>query len=516
MLTQIKTYFKFDDTKAVFKKEIIGGISTFLAMCYILAVNPSMIADAAGADLIGGLFLATAISSFLGTFVMGLWARVPVALAPGMGLNAFFTYTVAGFAGSNLGFDAALSITIMSGLIYFIIAMTPARLYISKQIPHNFKVAIGAGIGLFIAFVGLQNSGIIANNDAVLTGLGDFTNPLVLIALSLLVLGLVLHFAKIPGALIITMLVGAVVLIITICAGGVDGVGKETLITNYDGFSTFGQVAKAGWMGFGDVNMWKSPMTYFALMSFLYTDFFDTTGTLLAIDRQAKMERISKDWLSKANQVDAVCTVFGAGIGATTVTSYMESTVGVGAGARTGLAAIVTSLCFAASIALWPIIQVFMPVEMFLGTKDIFSSTGVYIETIDVWGTFQPITSCALIIVGILMISQLKYFEWEIAADMPTLFITMIFTLLTYSIANGIAFGMMTYVLMNGSLGIIQKIKHQKKVVNDVAFETADDNNPNQAKTREFNYLKRLNPTCYVVAGVSLVFVILNSLSYLF
>ncbi|MGL4950827.1 MAG: NCS2 family permease [Mycoplasma sp.] len=498
MLSQIKTYFKFDETKAVLKKEIIGGVSTFLAMCYILAVNPAMIsgANGAGSHLMGGLFLATAISSFVGTFVMGLWARVPVALAPGMGLNAFFTFTVA----SAVGFESALSITILSGVIYFIIAMTPARLYISKQIPHNFKVAIGAGIGLFIAYVGLQNSGMIIADANVKTKIGDFTDPLVLIALCLLILGLVLHFAKIPGSLLITMGVGAVVLITTVACGGIGQIAMSDLITDYSGFASFGDVAKAGWMGFTNVNMWSNPMTYFALLSFLYTDFFDTTGTLLAIDRQAKMDRISPNWLAKANQVDAVCTFIGAGMGATTVTSYMESTVGVGAGARTGLAAIVTSLCFGVSIALWPIIQVFMPVDS--GTVNAYGDPIMY----------QPITSCALIIVGILMISQLKYFEWEIAADMPTLFVTMIFTLLTYSIANGIAFGMITYVLMNGSLGIIQKIKHKKKVVNDMSYQSADDNNLDQNKTREFNYLKRLNPTCYVVASVSLIFIVFSQL----
>ncbi|MGL4947977.1 MAG: NCS2 family permease [Mycoplasma sp.] len=499
MLTQIKKYFKFDDTKAILKKEIIGGVSTFLAMCYILAVNPSMVNEAqpgildGSINLTGGLFLATAISSFIGTLVMGLWARVPVALAPGMGLNAFFTYTVAGFAGSNIGFDSALSITIMSGILYFIIAMTPARTYISKAIPHNFKIAIGAGIGLFIAFVGLQNGGIIDNNDATLVQIGDFTNPLVLLAVCLLVLGLILHFAKVPAALIITMVTGAIILVIMVACGGVSGVVIGDLITDYSGFETFPEVAKAGWVGFANVEMWKSPMTYFALLSFLFSDFFDTTGTLLAVDRQADMSRISKNWLAKANQVDAVCTVFGAGIGATTVTSYVESSVGVSAGARTGLASVVTALCFAASIALWPILQVFMPI-----------------------GGLQPITSCALIIVGILMLTQLKYFEWEIAVDIPMLFMTVMFTLLSYSISNGLAFGIITFVIMNGSLGLIQKIKHRKKVINDISFQSADDTDLSKAKTREFNYLKRLNPTILTVAGVSVVFIILSQLEFLF
>ena len=491
-INAIKNYFQFDDYKTIFKKEIIGGITTFLAMCYILAVNPSIVGQSPitpdgqefASQYAGGLFLTTAISAFIATMLMGLWAKVPVALAPGMGLNAFFAFTVA----RSLGFESALTVTILSGILYLIVVLTPLRKKISESIPTNFKIAVGAGIGLFVAFVGLQNAGIVVGNSNVpITGIGDFTNPLIILALCLILLGLVLHFAKVPGAMIITMLFGAIILII-LCVTGVVNKGQPNygLLGSYADFSQIKYVLKAGWVGFTNIEMWKNPMTYVGILSFLYMDFFDTTGSLIVVDKLGGFEKFNKHWMIKANHVDAVSTIIGAGIGATTVTTFVESTSGIGAGARTGFAAIITAIMFALSIALWPIIQVFMPIE-----------------------GLQPITSVALVVIGAVMLSQIRNFEWEIFADIPTLFVTIIMMLLTNSIAHGLSFGMITYVVMNFSLGLIQKIKHKKKVVNDISMPITDKQH--NIKTREYNYWNRLNGVCIGIAIISMIYIVIET-----
>ncbi len=503
IINSFKNYFKFDQRNAILKKEILGGISTFLAMCYILAVNPSLVggspmdpnlgfAGPTASMYAGGLFLATAISSFFGCFVMGLWARVPIALAPGMGLNAFFAFTVS----ASVGFESALSVTILSGILYVIVAITPIRQIITKSLPHNMKIAIGVGIGLFIAYIGLSNSGIITTGSGTLTEIGDFKNPLIILAVCLMFLGLVLHFTKVPASIVITMIVGAIILVI-LCVTGVvvpkDSNGNDLenygLLGSYQDFSTFKDVIKAGWLGFANKQMWMSPMTYIGVLSFLYMDFFDTTGSLIIVDRMGKFSDTDPKWIGKANYVDSLCTVVGAGIGSTTVTSFVESSVGVASGARTGFASIITALCFALSIAIWPIMNVFMPVN------------GV-----------QPITSCALVIVGAIMISQIRYFEWEIFADIPMLFITMIIMMLSNSISMGMAFGAVVYILINGSLGIMQLIKNKKNVVNDLTMPISETED--KLKTREFKYFRRLNWTIIIVGIIGLIYIIIDQIDW--
>ncbi len=492
---KFRNYFRFDSYGAILKKEIIGGISTFLAMAYILAVNPALVGnspievgnESAGlaSQYLGGLFLATALSAFLGTMFMGLWARVPIAVAPGMGLNAFFAFTVA----QSVGFQSALTVTILSGILYFAVVLTPARQKIAEMIPHNFKIAIGAAIGIFIAYLGLQQSGIIVKDQgpALVSSIGDFSDPLVITALCLTILGLILHFGKIPGAIVINMLIGAVIIIILVCSGAVSGATSSDLLGSYEDFSSFADVAKAGWLGFANVDMWKNPMTYFGVLSFLYMDFFDTTGSLIVIGRMVDFDKVEPKWVARANEVDAICTFAGAAMGSTTVTTFVESTVGVSAGAKTGFSALVTSLCFGLSIAAWPILQVFMPIGPALR---------------------QPITAPVLIVVGAIMMSQIKDFEWEIFADIPTLFITIIMMVLSNSIAHGLSFGMITFVLVNASLGAIQAIKHKKKVVNDLTMPISDGTKT--VPVREFNYLKRVNWVCILIAVISLVFIILE------
>lgn len=495
----IKNYFKFGERNATFKKEIIGGISTFLAMAYILAVNPSMVGDSAldivngkpvgtASDLSGGLFLATAISAFFATMLMGLWANIPIGLAPGMGLNAFFAYTVS----QSVGFNGALTVTILSGFVYFLIVVTPARDFITKKVPKNLKLSIGAALGFFIAYLGMQSSGIIKSSPATLTELGDFSNGLVILSIVILFLGLVLHYLKVPGGILITMVVGALILITLLKTGAVAYDSKNySLLGNYGDFSTFKQVVSGGWLGFADVDVWKSPMTYLGVFSFVYLDFFDTTGTLMSLNRMIKLDDTDKNWINKANKVDAIGTVVGAGIGATTVTSFVESTVGVSAGAKTGFSAMITALMFGLSIAAWPIIQVFMPIP-------------VPNETL----SYQPIIGPILIIVGTLMISQLKHFEWEITIDIPMLFLTIMFMMLTNSIAEGMAAGAITFLIMNFFGGLVQKITNKKKIIQSMEIQF-NDTGP-EVKTRDFNYWKRINWVIVFIALFSITFVIIN------
>ena len=494
----IKTYFKFDERKATFKKEIIGGISTFLAMAYILAVNPSIVGDSLmtpgvegdASHLAGGLFLATAISAFFATMLMGLWANIPIGLAPGMGLNAFFAYTVS----QSIGFNGALTVTILSGFVYFFIVITPARDFITKKIPKNLKLAIGAALGFFIAYLGMQSSGIIQSSPDTLTKLGDFSNALVILAVAMLFVGLVLHYLKVPGGILITMIVGAIILVILLQTGAVANVAEgHSLLGSYSDFSTFTDVAKGGWLGFGDVEVWKSPMTYLGIFSFVYLDFFDTTGTLMSLNKMIKLDQTDKNWINKANKVDAVGTIIGAGIGATTVTSFVESTVGVSAGAKTGFSAMITATMFGLSIAAWPILQVFMPIPIDTGTQLTF---------------YQPIIGPILIIVGTLMISQLKHFEWEVTIDIPMLFLTIMFMMLTNSIAEGMAAGAITFLVMNFFGGLVQKITRKKKIIQTMEIQFSDSNP--EVKTREFNYWKRINWVIVFIALFSIIFIIIG------
>ncbi len=490
----IRNYFKFDQFNAIFKKELIGGISTFIAMAYILAVNPGMVsgANGAGEDLTGGLFLSTAIASFFATMFMGLYARIPVSLAPGMGLNAFFTYNIA----SQVGFESALSITILSGILYFLIVMTPARERIAKIMPNNLKLAIGTGIGFFVAFLGLQDTQIIVKDESssLVSGIGNFTNPLVLVAVILLIVAFILHYAKVPGAILITMLLGGIILIPMIATGFIVGSNGENLsdtinpaIVGYNGFGKFGNVVSAAWKGFANADMWKNPITYIGALSFLYMDFFDTTGTLISIDKQLELSKKDAKWMSRANLVDAIGTIAGSSIGSTTVTAFVESTVGISAGAKTGLASIFSGMLFGLSIALWPILQIFMPIN-----------------------GFKPITGPILILVGTMMISQIKHFEWELFIDIPTLFVTIVFMMLSNSIALGIAFGTIIFVILNASLGFIQFLqKSNKKIVNSMEITTTSHSN-DRIKTKEVNYLERINMALIVIAVISLTYIILE------
>lgn len=412
----MKNYFEFEKLGTNYRREIIGGLTTFLAMAYILAVNPGMLSlegvpdipDAMRMDK-GAVFTATALAAAIGSILMGLLARYPIGLAPGMGLNAFFAFSVV--LGLGIPWQTALTGVLFSGIIFIILSLTGLREFIINSIPEQLKLAVGAGIGLFITFLGLQNANIIVGNPNTLVALGDLTSAPVLLAVFGLVISVIMMVRKINGAIfygmIITMIVGIATSVIA----------KPTAIVSKvpDISPTFGAAFEPL---MNDPASLTTTSFVVVVITFLFVDFFDTAGTLVAVATQAglmkgdKLPRAGKALLS-----DSVATVSGAILGTSTTTSFVESTAGVAAGARTGFASIVTGFLFILALFFSPILMAVTP----------------------------EVTAPALIIVGALMVKTLgdvKWNEFEIAVPA---FLTMIAMPLTYSIATGIAIGFVFY-----------------------------------------------------------------------
>ncbi len=413
--------FKFDENNTNVKTEIIAGITTFLAMAYILGVNPTMLAD--GGMPATGVFFATALASGIACIIMGLVANWPVGLAPGMGLNALFTYTI--ILGMGCSWEAALCAVVLSSIIFLIITISGLREAILNIIPLDLKLGIGAAIGFFLAFIGLKGAGIIVADPSTFVALGSMTSAPALLALIGVIITLVLYFKKVPAAVFIGLIVTAIIGLIFTAVGF--GVGNPIMPTmpsqfisfNFD-FSLFG----AFYTGFGE--LFKNiPNLLMMLFSLVFVTFFDTTGTLLGIANQAGYidEEGNIEGVEKAFLVDAISGVIGSICGTSTLTAYVESATGVGAGGRTGLAAIVTGILFILSI-------IFAPSVLAL-----FTST---------------VTAAALVMVGILMIMQLKDVEWDNLVVAASVFMTIIMMILTYSISLGIAWGFVIYAI--GSL----------------------------------------------------------------
>ena len=392
---------------------MLAGLTTFLAMAYILGVNPAILGDA-GMD-IPAVFMATALSAAVASILMGLIANYPVALASGMGVNALFAYTVCGQMG--MSWQAALAAVFISGLIFVVISVTGIRKMIIDAIPVQLKLAIGAGIGFFIAFVGFKNAGIIVANPSTFVGLGNFTDPTVLLAVVGLLITIGLVVKRVPAAVFVSMVITAVIGII--CgAFGIDGMPAlpESWAMNFD-MSTVGAFTS----GFGE--LFANPMNAIVIIfSFLFVDFFDTAGTLVAIGNEIGLVN-SKGELEGAEQAllaDSIGTVFGAVLGTSTVTSFVESTSGVGVGGRTGLTAVTAGVLFALSVFISPIL---------------------------LSAITNAVTAPALIIVGVMMAQQLKGIEWDNMIYAVSAFVTVIAMVLTYSISNGIAFGFIAYAV---------------------------------------------------------------------
>lgn len=395
------------------KTEILAGITTFLAMAYILAVNPAILGQAHMSHQ--GVFLATAISAGVTSIFMGLMANYPVSLAPGMGVNALFTYTIVGQMG--LSPEGALACVFVSGIIFVIITVTNIRRMIINAIPAQLKLAIGAGIGFFVAFVGLKNAGIVVASESTFVSLGNLKNPTVLLALFGIIITLVLLVKNKPAAVFYGLIITAVVGVVFGSIFGLKGMPQlpsKVVSVNFD-FSLVGAFAR----GFNE--MITHPQCIVAIFSLLFVDFFDTAGTLVAVASKADLIDENGELVNveRALLADAVGTVFGSMIGTSTVTSFVESTSGVGVGGRTGLTACTTGICFLLTVFFYPVLSMIT----------------------------DAVTAPALVIVGILMASQLKDIKWDNLIFAASGFVTIIFMILGYSISNGIALGFIVYVI---------------------------------------------------------------------
>lgn len=404
----MKKYFQFEELKTNYRTEFFAGMTTFLAMAYILFVNPQTLGDA-GMDQ-GAVFTATALAAAVGTLFMGVIAKYPIGLAPGMGLNAFFAYTVV--IGYGIPWETALSGVLASGLIFILLTLTGLREKIINLIPVNLKMAVGAGIGLFIAFIGFQNAGIIVGNEATLVSIGNLTSPFVLLAIFGLFVSIGLMSLNIKGGIfygmIITSIAGMFFGLIPVPSGISGIVGEVPSLA-----PTFGQA----FTNFGDI---FTMQMFVVILTFLFVDFFDTAGTLVAVATQAGLMKDNElPRASKALLADSTATVVGAVVGTSTTTSFVESTAGVGVGGRSGFTAVVTAGFFLLALLFSPLLSV----------------------------VTAEVTAPALIIVGVLMSTSLKSIEWDEFEIAVPAFLTIIAMPLTYSIATGIAIGFVFYPL---------------------------------------------------------------------
>ncbi|SJZ49724.1 NCS2 family permease [Anaerorhabdus furcosa] len=424
----LEKLFKLQEKKTNVKTEIIAGTTTFLAMAYILFVNPDIL-SATGMSF-QSVFLATAISAGIASIIMGIVANYPVALAPGMGVNALFAFTVCGPIGvMGLSWQAGLAAVFVSGIIFLLISVTGIRKVIINSIPKNMKLAIGAGIGFFIAFIGFKNAGIIVASEATFVALGNLKEPTVLLAVFGLLLTILLLTKKVNAAVFWGLLGTAIVgVVMSLCGLGV---GLPTLPTSVISFDFEMPTFMAFTSGFKE--LFSSPAAIVIIFSFLFVDFFDTAGTLVAVgndiglvNEEGEMENIEKALLS-----DSVGTIVGSMMGTSTVTSFVESGSGVAAGGRTGLTACVTGLLFFLSVFFSPLLSV----------------------------VTSAVTAPALITVGILMVQQVRDIEWSDVSVAASAFVTIIMMLLCYSISDGIAFGFIVYTLANIGAGKTKDIK---------------------------------------------------------
>lgn len=402
----MKKYFMFDELGTNYRREIIGGITTFLAMAYILAVNPEILGDA-GMDK-GAVFVATALAAAVGSLIMGIFAKFPISLAPGMGLNAFFAYTVVLTYG--IPWQTGLTGVFFSGIIFIILSLTGIRETVINAIPAQLKYAVSAGIGLFITFVGLQGAGIIVDSPATLLTLGSFTGSTLLA-----VFGIILSVILILKFRSIGIFLG---MVITAIVGMVTGIiaPPEAVVSAIPSVDSTFMVALDPI--FGDFSSLLNVKFLVVVLTFLFVDFFDTAGTLMAVATQAGLVKDDKlPRASRALMADALATTIGSLFGTSTTTAYVESTSGVAAGARSGFAAVVTAVLFLVALFFSPLLAVVTP----------------------------AVTAPALVIVGVLMVSSLRLIDWDKFEIAVPAFFTVLMMPLGYSIATGIAIGFVFY-----------------------------------------------------------------------
>ena len=404
--------FKLNENGTTFRREIFAGLTTFLTMAYILAVNPGMLGLLGNGMTPQAVFTATAIASAIATLIMAFAANLPVALAPGMGLNAFFTFTVC--MGMGLSWQIALTAVFLEGIVFIILSLFNVREAIIKAIPANLKKAVAVGIGLFIALIGFANAGIVVNDAGTVIGLGNVGSGSPLLAFVGLIIITVLYVLKIPGAILIGILATTVIGIpigVTVIGSGwspVD-VPAAPLFFQFD-------------FSIGTILTFKFFTVFF---TFLFVDIFDTIGTLVGVTTQAKL--IDKDGniprVKQALLADAVGTVAGAALGTSTVTSYIESAAGVSAGGRTGLTSLTTGVLFLVALFLSPIFLLIPGAA----------------------------TAPALIFVGFLMIQPIIGIDFSDPSEGIPAFLAIIMMPFAYSIAEGIVYGILAYVILKAA-----------------------------------------------------------------
>ena len=396
--------FKLQDNHTTIKKEFLAGFTTFITMAYIIFVNPQIMA-LSGMDQ-GAIFVGTCLAAAIACFVIGFFANWPIGLAPGMGLNAFFTYTVVGEMGYS--WEVALGAVFLAGVLFFIMSITRLRAWMISSIPLNLRIAMGAGVGLFIGLIGLKNGGIIVGNQATLLSLGEFSQiETLLAAIGFLIIS-ILSVRKVTGAIIIGILTTTLIAYFI-------GLIEFNGIVSYppEIAPTFMKLDILGALNLGMLTI---------IMSFLFVNLFDTTGTLLGVATRANLisNDEKSDGLNKALKADSSASIFGTFFGCSPVTSYVESSAGVEAGGRTGLTSIVVGLLFLFAMFLSPLASIIPPYA----------------------------TAGALIYVAILMLSGMEKLNWSSTAELLPALVIIVMIPLTFSIADGIALGFLTYVFL--------------------------------------------------------------------
>lgn len=413
----IQKTFGMDPAKHSIRTEIIAGITTFLTMAYILAVNPSIFGALATQGMpTDAVFTATALAAIVGCLVMSIYAKKPFGLAPGMGLNAFFVFTVC--LGMGHSWQMALTAIFLEGILFILLTITNVRKLIVDAIPMNLKRAIGAGIGLYIAFIGLKSAGIIVSSDSTSVTLGPLSDSTSLLAIIGLLLTSVLVILKVRGG----MLLG--ILVTTIIGIPMGGTHFNGLLSTPPSISSI--FCQFEW---SQIFSWDMVAIVF---TFLFIDMFDTIGTVVGVSVKSGMvdEKGNVDGINKVLMADAVATVAGAMFGTSTTTTYIESASGVSEGGRTGLTSFTIAVCFAIALLFSP---------LFLAIPG--AATG-------------PV----LFIVGVMMAAPVKEIDWEDYSEAIPAFVTMLLMPLAYSISDGIMLGMISYVVINALTGKFKKV----------------------------------------------------------
>ena len=411
----LKKLFGFDSTKTTIRTEIVAGITTFLTMSYILAVNPAMFSELDGMHG-GAVFTSTAVAAIVGCLAMAFIGKLPFGLAPGMGLNAFFVYTVC--MGMGYSWQFALTAVLIEGLIFILLTVTNVREAIVHAIPQSLRNAIGAGIGLFIAFIGLNSAGVVVADSGTLVALGDITSGSALLACIGLIITGFLYSRNIPGAILIGIIITMLI-------------GIPMGVTEFRGVLSAPESVAPIFCKFE----WDKILTLDMLavvFTFLFIDMFDTVGTLVGVCTKANLidEKGHIFRLKHAFMADSIATTIGAMLGTSTTTTYVESAAGVAQGGRSGLTALSVAGCFAVALFFSP---------LFLSIP-------------------AAATAPALIIVGLLMLEAVKNIPFDDFSESIPAFVCLLTMPLTYSISNGILLGMISYVLMNMICGKFKKI----------------------------------------------------------